>query len=197
MDTKTLLFNTALRLFAQKGYENVPIRTLADEVGIRGASIYNHYEHKDALLDDCYAFFIQNRNSARLSKERCTQMLSNGSRREVLQPLYFRFPEEIIDNMIYSLLVIFARVYIDPEAKKIYSDEINDSMRYLTEYFETGIALGRFGDFDTLPVALTVLSTRIFAAQTIALELSEKLFWRGEEVDVFEEMLYRIIPFKY
>ncbi len=197
MKTKQRIFNTSLRLFALNGFENVSLRTIADEVGIKAASIYNHYKSKDMLLCECYNFFVKNRNSARLSKEDYTQILLKGSRREVTGTLYFRFPEDILDNMTYSLLVIFARVYIDPTARKIYSDEVNDALRYLSDLLKEGIALGRFDDFDTLPVALTVLSTRLFAAQSIALAPSERIFWHGEEVDTFGDFIYRIIPFKY
>ena len=50
-DTKTQIFNTALRLFATSGVENVSMRDLADAVGIKAASIYNHYTSKEQIVE--------------------------------------------------------------------------------------------------------------------------------------------------
>jgi AcrR family transcriptional regulator len=42
--------NQALRLFAECGFSRVSMRELADYLGIRPGSIYNHIESKEALL---------------------------------------------------------------------------------------------------------------------------------------------------
>lgn len=42
--------NQALRLFAERGFSRVSMRELADYLGIRPGSIYNHIESKEALL---------------------------------------------------------------------------------------------------------------------------------------------------
>jgi AcrR family transcriptional regulator len=41
----------ALKLFACAGYNAVSVRDIAREVGIRDASIYSHFESKDAILE--------------------------------------------------------------------------------------------------------------------------------------------------
>ncbi|MGV0833992.1 TetR/AcrR family transcriptional regulator [Mycolicibacterium thermoresistibile] len=40
----------AARIFAMRGYANVGIRDIADAVGIRGASLYHHFESKEEIL---------------------------------------------------------------------------------------------------------------------------------------------------
>ncbi|MBE1237145.1 TetR family transcriptional regulator [Phaeovibrio sulfidiphilus] len=49
----------ALRLFAQKGYAAVPMRDIADAVGIRVGGLYNHYPTKQALLHDLMVTHMQ------------------------------------------------------------------------------------------------------------------------------------------
>jgi AcrR family transcriptional regulator len=39
-------------LFARRGYASVSIRDLADDIGLRPASIYNHFVSKEALFED-------------------------------------------------------------------------------------------------------------------------------------------------
>lgn len=49
-NTKQKILEEALNLFSQKGYEGVSIREIAAEVGIKGASIYNHFKGKEEIF---------------------------------------------------------------------------------------------------------------------------------------------------
>lgn len=51
-DTKAEIRKSALRLFAERGYNAVSMRDLADAVGMRQGGLYNHFEGKQALLSD-------------------------------------------------------------------------------------------------------------------------------------------------
>lgn len=42
---------TALELFAKRGYHNTSIRNIADEAGVSKGLMYNYFESKEALLD--------------------------------------------------------------------------------------------------------------------------------------------------
>lgn len=45
-----VLLDTALRLIDESGIEALSIRRLADELGVNGASLYHHFENKNAIL---------------------------------------------------------------------------------------------------------------------------------------------------
>jgi AcrR family transcriptional regulator len=49
--TKAKLVMESLILFAEKGYEAVSVRDLADRVNLQTSSIYNHFKSKQELLD--------------------------------------------------------------------------------------------------------------------------------------------------
>ena len=49
--TKQGILEAALELFSMQGYEATSISQLADAVGIRKASLYSHFENKQAILD--------------------------------------------------------------------------------------------------------------------------------------------------
>lgn len=51
-DTKAKIRKVALRLFAERGYNAVSMRDLAETVGMRQGGLYNHFEGKQALLSD-------------------------------------------------------------------------------------------------------------------------------------------------
>ncbi len=57
MKTKEKIFNVALDLFSQRGYDSVSLREIAQEVGIQKSSIYSHYPSKEAILMDIFNYF--------------------------------------------------------------------------------------------------------------------------------------------
>lgn len=48
--TKGRILDTAITLFAERGFEACTMRDLASAVGIRAPAIYNHYSSKDEVL---------------------------------------------------------------------------------------------------------------------------------------------------
>ena len=50
-NTKEIILEKSLKLFAVHGYEAVSIRQIADEVGIGNSALYRHYESKQAIFD--------------------------------------------------------------------------------------------------------------------------------------------------
>ena len=50
-NTKQEILEASLDLFSVKGYEATSISQIANAVGIRKASLYSHFENKQAILD--------------------------------------------------------------------------------------------------------------------------------------------------
>lgn len=49
--TKEKIFEAAIDLFAQKGFDATSMREIAETVGIKKASMYSHYKSKDEILE--------------------------------------------------------------------------------------------------------------------------------------------------
>jgi AcrR family transcriptional regulator len=63
VNTKQRILNTAINLFAEKDYNSVSIREIAKEVGIKGSSIYNHFESKEDILDAILGYHMEASNA--------------------------------------------------------------------------------------------------------------------------------------
>lgn len=50
-DTKQIILDKALELFAARGYDAVSVGEIADAVGIRAPSLYHHYPGKQAIFN--------------------------------------------------------------------------------------------------------------------------------------------------
>lgn len=58
MNNKEKIFNVAVDLFSEHGYDGVSIRQIAREVGIKESSIYNHYKSKESILDAILEYYV-------------------------------------------------------------------------------------------------------------------------------------------
>jgi AcrR family transcriptional regulator len=54
--TKEKIFDAAVELFAERGYDGVSVRDIAKAVGIRESSVYKHYASKDEILDSIFEY---------------------------------------------------------------------------------------------------------------------------------------------
>lgn len=50
MTTKERIVETAIQLFAEKGYTETSLKEIGQGCGIQAASIYNHFPSKSAIL---------------------------------------------------------------------------------------------------------------------------------------------------
>ena len=195
-DTKTRIFETALRLFAIRGVENASMRDIADEVGIKVASIYNHYTSKEQLVEACYDLFLQYQDSSKLTEEQCRAILKDGTKEEVVNIADYHFPEDKVESLGYAMIVLFSRMYTDETAIEKYKTMVDHSLRFFIRYFEMGIELGRFRSFDVSRVSTLFLSARLFTAQTTTIHPDILHEIQISQREIMLELINNI-PFNY
>ncbi|MEN9407339.1 MAG: hypothetical protein RLZZ455_555 [Candidatus Parcubacteria bacterium] len=64
-DTKKIILQKAVPIFAQSGYEGFSIRILAEQIPIAPSVIYHHFEDKDALLKEMFQQLNRNLGNKR------------------------------------------------------------------------------------------------------------------------------------
>ncbi len=52
MSTKERILDSALTLFAEKGYDGTGVDLIAENAGIKGPSLYRHYKSKEEVLNE-------------------------------------------------------------------------------------------------------------------------------------------------
>lgn len=58
-ERKEELLQTALELFAERGYENTPVQAITDAIGIAKGTFYHYFDSKEALLNELVFFFAE------------------------------------------------------------------------------------------------------------------------------------------
>lgn len=51
MNTKELIMDVSLKLFAKNGYDGTSVRQIAKEVGVRESALYRHFKNKEDILN--------------------------------------------------------------------------------------------------------------------------------------------------
>ena len=51
MTTRDRILNEALTLFAENGYDGTSVEEIAEKVGIKAPSLYNHFKGKEDILN--------------------------------------------------------------------------------------------------------------------------------------------------
>ena len=196
LNTKTRIFLSALYLFASRGVENASMREIAFAAGINIASIYNHFINKEQILEACYDFYLDYHDSTKLSEEQYAAILRTGTKEEIVDVLNFGFSEEHQENLVNAMTILFSRMYSDPKAIEKYSKMVDHSMEFMKSFFELGIQLGRFEEFDVNRVSLLFLSARLFAAQSVIIHPETLRDIESVEKEMMKELINNI-PFKY
>src|SRR4051794_1772857 len=91
-DTRREILDTALDLFAERGYHGTSVREIATAVGVRESALYHHFPSKEAVLTAVLADHAE----ARIHE------VEPALRALVEQPL-----EEIVTVLVQQVLRIF------------------------------------------------------------------------------------------
>ena len=154
--TKERILLASVSLFAKNGYFGVSVKDIANVVGIKPASLYNHYESKEALwkavlerIQELYLMFF--------------------SRLEALRP-YATTVADVVDNLYYELkeasqmflfygiaLVQSEQFHSDMAADLFHGLFLDYSVDFIKSQFDNCVENGYSEPFDTLTVATIVM----------------------------------------
>lgn len=110
------IFVSAVYSFADLGYENVSMRDIAKNNGMKASSLYNHFESKDDLLQTMFRFYSKN---VELVAPSVQDMLRNTSTLrpiQVMHMLSYHFSDEAQPLMDRIILIAASMARNDERA---------------------------------------------------------------------------------
>lgn len=171
--TKDVIFDKSIELFSSCGYENVSMREIASEVGIKAASIYNHFVSKQEILDCIYDYYEKSVASKPPSFEKIKNIVREGSVEDIIRAFTGLLTIERDNSEGRKVMmiskIIYSRFYIDINSTRIIGKTIGDSTGYIANALNYGIEIGRFEPFDTRTFA------RVLVVQYMELNMEASL----------------------
>lgn len=132
MSTREKIIFESLRLFSEKGYNGVSMREIASAVGIKGASIYNHFKSKETIFEEIFQVV-----STRFDSYASAINIPVKSEQDAVE-LYLNISEEQLLQIAEALFMFMTRdEYIVMFRKLLISEQNNSALaaKYLKEYY--------------------------------------------------------------
>ena len=171
--TKELIFDTFVEMTSALGYENVSMRDIAEKVGIKVASIYNHFETKGNILEYAYNYYSKHQYDNRVPVEEMKSLIETADTEEIINTFRYTFVSEDKKKYVRMVLItkiIYMRLFQDPAANSIFAESNKNNAEYVTDVLKHGIDLGRFDpEFDIYTFAdifigaITIMGIKAFA----------------------------------
>ena len=116
-----------LELAAEQGLESVSLAQIAKKVGIRTPSLYNHFESKDELIAELYAFIREQAKGLGTSASvELTTLARDRSLEEALSITLEGYLSLVADERMSQLLkVVYSARSTSPAAARILLDEVD------------------------------------------------------------------------
>ena len=122
---KKEIIMATLELAANKGLGNVSMNMIADRVGIKKPSLYNHFASKEELVEAMYQFLREEaKKNATVGAIDYTVIFAGKSALEILRMMvggYFHMNQQ--EHMLNFYKVIYSERSIQPMAAKILAEE--------------------------------------------------------------------------
>jgi len=147
--TKDRIMDAAIVLFSDKGCDKVSMRDIAAEVGIKAASIYNHFPSKQGILKNIYKFFAEEHHLVFPKIEELLYLLETGPVDDVFAHMCYYYRPEIQDKMDRIFLIASQRLCLDKDSENFIKELFFVPLTGIwTVVLNRGIELGKINAID-------------------------------------------------
>lgn len=134
---KKEIIMATLELAANKGLGNVSMNMIADKVGIKKPSLYNHFKSKDELVEEMYQFLREEaKKNAHIGPIDYTSLFQGKTALDVLRITvggYFNMNQQ--EHMLTFYKVIYSERSLQPMAAKIVVEETEKMINATKQLF--------------------------------------------------------------
>ena len=191
--TKKNIFDNSIKLFTQRGYENVSMNDIADSVGIWQSALYNHFSSKQEILDTIYGFYYHHWTSSRPSMEYLEVLLRNRSSPIdiITKGFIYAFEESIVEQMSDVIKIIMQRVSTDIKATELFKKLLlEEGITFVENGLNRAIEAGRLKPSDTHTISTLINCARLYRLLWWMAGPSEEVH---KKLDKDEQAMYELI----
>lgn len=162
-NTREIILEEALNLFAVKGYQSVTVKEIAKAVGIKDSSLYKHFASKQAIYDTLLAWMNQKFEETvsfyRLPQGEMESVAREYGRNDLVwlkkacEAVFLFFLKDPQAAKFRRMLTI-EQYKSDDAAKTLYNWFFNDAILFQTDLFREMIKQGSFRDGPPQIIAL-------------------------------------------
>lgn len=155
--TKRRILDTAVELFAQRGFSGASVRDITKLVGIKESSLYKHFTSKESILEMLFIHFRREFAKIIPPLEHLDWILANMTPQAFLERGVQNFKEHFADPVNRQLWrIVCIEKYRVPLARDIYfGDIVGNTTEFIALVFAKWITAGKIRSFDPRTMAVS------------------------------------------
>ena len=160
MTRKEEIICAALELASEYGLKSVSLSQIADKIGIKKPSLYNHFKSKDEIVSEMYTFIREQAQRNNNSTTDYSALFESRSLEEILlfcMSCYARFLSD--KNMMKFFKVLYSERSTSPAAAQIMLEETERMTSSVKNLFYALVVHGKMKNEDVDTAALTYSMT--------------------------------------
>lgn len=162
MNRKEEIIIATLELAAEKGLGTVSMAQIADKIGIKKASLYNHFKSKEEIIEQMYVYLRQQaKQQKKHSDLTIDELLTGRTMSEILHAVVYSYKELNSDpQMLIFYKVIMAERCFNPKAAKIMVEE-TQTMIQATKLLFYALLVKKIAQFDNPDAAAVTFAMAV------------------------------------
>ena len=160
MNRKEEIIYATLELASEYGLKSVSLSQIADKVGIKKPSLYNHFKSKEELVNSMYTFLREKAQMGAGTTSGFDAFPKDKSLAEILSysiSVYLSFLSD--ENMMTFFKVLYSERSISPVAAQIMLDETNRMISLTKNLFYAMVVHGKMKNENVDTAALSYAMT--------------------------------------
>lgn len=140
--TKRKIFNTAIKLFAEKGYDNSSVEDITAIAGVAKGSLYYHFSKKEDIFDMLLSEGMKLlRNSVEIKTKRCKTAM------EKIEAIIL-IEIKVMTKYEYFLNIVLSQIWGEEEKNKKCKRAVFEFIKIIEKIVQEGITNGEFYESD-------------------------------------------------
>lgn len=153
--TKRLIFNTAIKLFSEKGYDNASTEEITAVAGVAKGSLYYHFAKKEDIFDMMLEEGMQLlRNSIEIKTKKCSTALEKIEAVILIEIKVMLKYEDFLN-------VVFSQIWGEEEKNKKCKRAVFEYIKIIEKIVQEGIDNGEFYESDVEATSSAIFSITI------------------------------------
>lgn len=170
--TKEYIFDQAVRLFSEKGYEATTIRNISSAVGVNEATIYHHFKNKADILAEILRVF--DRKLKKITERQIDRFIETDTPRQLLERFLHKYSGKDAEFMKRAYRIVYMEQFTNEKAREIVVNVLHVETEKSIKY-----ALDKLIELEKIPF----FDTRLFAALWAQLIFAEGVISAGHFFD--------------
>ena len=160
MNRKEEIIYATLELASEYGLKSVSLSQIADKIGIRKPSLYNHFKSKEELVNSMYVFLREKAKTGVQTASQADAFPEDKSLARILSDsisAYFGFLAD--ENLMKFFKVLYSERSISPAAAQIMLDETDRMISLTKNLFYALVVHGKMKNENVDTAALSYAMT--------------------------------------